>query len=324
VGLHDVVRGALAPTHIPAEEKAQMSSRGDQKATARERAAQFRAAQLRAERRRRLLFAGAAVALVVAVFAGLGIAKVTGAGASAPSAASGLASGQVVTGVSSVPTATLNKVGVGSAQGGPQHITAPALTEAGKPKVLYVGAEYCPYCAAERWPVVVALSRFGTFTNLGVTKSASNDVYPNTPTLSFHGATYHSQYLSFTGVETTGNMLVNGNYAPLDPLTPADQQTFTTFDQPPYVAGQAGSIPFVDIAGKYVSSGATYSPQLLHGLTQAQVAAELKNPASRITQAVDGSANLFTAALCQATGNKPANVCAAPGVTAARAQLAKA
>ncbi|HEY0692196.1 MAG TPA: DUF929 family protein [Kribbella sp.] len=301
-----------------------MSSRSDQKATAREHAAQLRAAQLRAERRRRLLSAGAAVAVVVAVIAGLIIAKLSGAGASTPSAASGLASSQVMTDVTSVPAATLNKIGVGSAQGGPQHITAPALTQAGKPKVLYVGAEYCPFCAAERWPVVVALSRFGTFTNLGVTSSASNDVYPNTPTLSFHGAIYKSQYLSFTGVETTSNKLVNGNYAPLDTLTPADQQTFTTFDQPPYVAGQGGSIPFVDIAGKYVSSGATYSPQLLHGLSQAQVAAELKNPSSQIAQAVDGSANRFTAALCQATGNKPGNVCTAPGVAAARAQLAKA
>jgi hypothetical protein len=302
-----------------------MTSRGDQKPTARERAAQFRAAQLRAERRRRLLSAGAAVALVVAVIAGLVIAKSAGAGAStASAAASGRASSQIMTDLTSVPAATLNKIGVGSAIGGPKHITAPALTQAGKPKVLYVGAEYCPYCAAERWPIVVALSRFGTFTNLGATTSASNDVYPNTPTLSFHGATYHSQYLSFTGVETTGNTLVNGNYAPLDPLPPADQQTFTTYDQPPYVAGQAGSIPFVDIAGKYVSSGATYSPQLLHGLSQAQVAAQLKNPASQIARAVDGSANLFTAALCQATGNKPGNVCTAPGVTAARAQLAKA
>jgi hypothetical protein len=301
-----------------------MSSRSDRKATAREHAAQLRAAQLRAERRRRLLFAGAAVALVVAVVAGLVIAKLAGVGSSTPSAVSGLASSQVVTDLSSVPAATFDKVGVGSAQGGPQHLTAPALTAAGKPKVLYVGAEYCPFCAAERWPVVVALSRFGTFTNLGVTTSSGSDVYPNTPTLSFHGATYQSQYLSFTGVETTGNTLVNGNYAPLDPLTPADQQTFNTYDQPPYVSGQAGSIPFIDIAGKYVSSGATYNPQLLHGLSQSQVAAQLNNPAGQVAQAVDGSANLFTAALCQATGNKPANVCTTPGVTAALAQLAKA
>ena len=40
------------------------------------------------------------------------------------------------------------------------------LTADGKPLVLYVGAEYCPYCAAERCAMVQALSRFGTFSNL--------------------------------------------------------------------------------------------------------------------------------------------------------------
>jgi hypothetical protein len=29
--------------------------------------------------------------------------------------------------------------------------------------VVFVGAEYCPYCASERWPLVMALSKFGTF-----------------------------------------------------------------------------------------------------------------------------------------------------------------
>ena len=51
----------------------------------------------------------------------------------------------------------------------PASIDAPALTADGKPEVLYVGAEYCPFCAAERWPVVVALSRFGTWSGLSAT-----------------------------------------------------------------------------------------------------------------------------------------------------------
>src|SRR5215471_17073708 len=36
------------------------------------------------------------------------------------------------------------------------------LTSGGKPEMLYIGAEYCPYCAAMRWSMAVALSRFGT------------------------------------------------------------------------------------------------------------------------------------------------------------------
>ena len=41
-----------------------------------------------------------------------------------------------------------------------------ALTSNGKPEILYIGAEFCPYCAAERWAIAVALSRFGTLSPL--------------------------------------------------------------------------------------------------------------------------------------------------------------
>ena len=41
-----------------------------------------------------------------------------------------------------------------------------ARTGKKKPELLYIGAEYCPYCAASRWPLIIALSRFGTFKGL--------------------------------------------------------------------------------------------------------------------------------------------------------------
>lgn len=299
-----------------------VSSRVGRKATAREKAAQVRYEQLRAEKRRRLLIALGAVVAVLAVVAGLVVAKVvTGSNGGGTPAATGTAGDRLLSTLSSVPATTLDKVGAGSVQGGLQKISAPALNAGGKPKVLYIGAEYCPYCAAERWPMVVALSRFGHFTGLRLTHSASNDVFPNTPTLSFHGAHYASKYVAFTGVETSSNKIVNGQYAPLDTPSPADQKTFAIYDRPPYVSGGAGAIPFIDIAGRYVSAGATYSPQLLAGKTHQQIAAALKDPTSPIAQAVDGSANLFTAAICKVTGNNPANVCTTKGVQAAAAHL---
>ena len=82
-----------------------------------------------------------------------------------------------------VPAATLNAVGAGKAYA--KSVTtvssAPPLTSGGKPSVLYIGAEYCPYCATERWAMVAALSRFGTFSGLRGIKSAATDAYPNTP-----------------------------------------------------------------------------------------------------------------------------------------------
>src|SRR5438309_707950 len=50
--------------------------------------------------------------------------------------------------------------------------SGPLLTFAGKTEVLYIGAEYCPYCAAERWSLVVALSKFGSFSGLTYMQSA--------------------------------------------------------------------------------------------------------------------------------------------------------
>jgi hypothetical protein len=179
--------------------------------------------------------------------------------------------------------------------------------------VVYVGAEYCPYCAAERWAVVQALSRFGTFTDLGETRSSSTDVYPSTATLSFHGATYTSKYLSFSGYETETN-----KETPLD-TPPSDvEQLVTTYDAAPYVASSsAGAIPFVDLGGKALISGAAYDPGLLKGKDQSQVVAAIDDPSSSISKAVVGAANRITASLCSLTGEQPAAVCSASGVTKA-------
>jgi hypothetical protein len=146
-------------------------------------------------------------------------------------------------------------------------------------------------------------------------------VFPSTPTLTFHGASYTSDYLAFTGLETTSNKPLGNGYAPLDTPSAADQKLVETYNKPPYTSGQAGAIPFVDLAGKYVTSGASYSPGLLAGKTQAQVAAALTDPSSPIAKAIDGTANTYTAALCDVTGGKPTNVCTSAGVTQAAAAL---
>jgi hypothetical protein len=287
------------------------------------RVAQLRAQQARAERRRRII-AGGSVALVLALVTGLVVAKVVGVG-STTAAATTSATSQLTTRLGTAATA-LQGVGPGTDNNLPKAITAPALTANGKPRVLYVGAEYCPFCAAQRWAVAVALSRFGTWSGLGQTTSSASDAYPNTPTLSFHGATLASQYLSFTGTETSTNQPASGGgYQPLDTLSAADTALVTKYNAAPYVAASAaGSIPFIDIGGKYVSSGSSFSPDLLAGTTQAQVAAALQNPNDPIAKAVGGAANAITAAICTTTGGQPAAVCTAPGVKAAAAKLGHA
>lgn len=300
-----------AQTRLPAQQR-----------LAAQRAAAARAREAAARRRRLLLTVGVPLAVVVVVVAVLVVVKLaTGAGGPKSGQTASAAASDVIAQVTSVPAGVLDEVGVGAVTHKPSKITAPALTADGKPRVLYVGAEYCPYCAAERWAMVVALSRFGTFTGLGQTASSPSDVYPSTATLTFSGASYKSPYLSFTGTEIQSNQVVGGRYAPLDTLSPADEVLYAKYDAPPYTR-PAGSIPFSDIGGRYLMSGASYDPQVLHGKTHAQIAAALSDPNSPIAKGVDGAANLITAALCQLTGNNPAAVCQARGVTAAAASLA--
>jgi Domain of unknown function (DUF929) len=203
----------------------------------------------------------------------------------------------------------------------PKAITdAPALTADGKPKVLYVGAEFCPFCAAERWALVAAMSRFGSFSNLGQTSSSGSDSYPNTQSLSFHGATYASSELSFTAYETTDR-----DRKPLDTISATDEAVATKYDAPPYVAkDSAGAIPFLDIGGKWMISGASFDPDVLKGKTHEEIATAMGDPKSDIAKAVDGTANVITAALCTLTKNAPTAVCSSTGVKAATAKLLNA
>jgi hypothetical protein len=209
--------------------------------------------------------------------------------------------------VTTVPEGVFDTIGAGTANNPPKAIQADALTQDGKPELLYVGGEFCPYCAAERWSMVLALSRFGTFTNLQTTRSAPADVYPNTATFSFYGSSYQSDYLSFTPVEQYSNERSGSGYATLQSLTDAQQQL---------VAKYSSGIPFMDFGGKLVQSGASYNPGILNGQDWDSIASKLTQTDSTEAQAIVGTANVLTAAICEMTGGQPANVCSSAGVQA--------
>jgi hypothetical protein len=75
---------------------------------------------------------------------------------------------------------------------------------------------------------------------------------------------------------------------------------------PPYVnsADQSGAVPFLDIGNRYGLAGAQYDPQVLAGLSAAQIAAQLRNPSSPVAQAIDGSATVIVAAINQILHNR--------------------
>jgi hypothetical protein len=186
------------------------------------------------------------------------------------------------------------------------HAAAILTGASGRPLVLYVGAEFCPYCAAQRWSLVAALGRFGSFQGLQLSTSSSSDVFPNTATFSFLGSSYSSSYLDFTGVETSDR-----NQKPLQQLTPQQYQVFNTYNP-------GGSIPFTDIGNRFVGVGSGFAPEAIQGKSWQQIAGALSDPTASSTRVIVGNANYMTSAICAITGQQPAQVCGSVGVKAAQ------
>jgi hypothetical protein len=286
---------------------------------ARQQLAARREAERKATVRRRLWLAGGSVAVVLALVATLIAVKLgqSPARSIAGQAAGSRTAAQVERQVTGVPLATLNAVGAGRATGFSAVTGQPALTSSGKPELLYMGGEYCPYCAAERWALAAAVSRFGTLSGMSLIHSSPTDVYANTPTLSFAKASYTSKYLAFVPVEWFGEAA--------DPSTPFGHvylQQPTAQQQAVFARYGNNSIPFVDIGNRYVLPQVQYIPSALAGMSWTQVAAAMRDPSSAVAKDIDGAANVITAAICSLTHGQPGGVCHAAGITAAAASLA--
>ncbi len=219
----------------------------------------------------------------------------------------------------SIPDSTLEAVGLPASVTPPSSLSGQqSLTDQGKPAIVYVGAEFCPFCAMQRWALVVALSRFGTFSHLGQTiSSSSSDVFPGIQSWSFAGSSYSSPSVTFDPAEiysSTPSSKGNG-YEPLQSLTPIQKQAYDSYDN-------NGGLPFLDIANHFVSVGAAASPAVLEGVSLDQIASDLSDPSNPVAQAIDGTANYFIAAICSVTGSNAAPICSAPMISQAQATMA--
>lgn len=293
------------------DDKGRTSTKYAAKKAATERIAAQRAAAQRADRKRNLLYAGGGVLLVIVVIGGIVFAGLSSKKSTSTVHPVLPASSTVTNAITAAIPLTSGTPDLNLVSGPPKALTGAALTStAGKPEVLYIGAEFCPYCGVTRWPLAVALSRFGTLTGLQTTYSAANDpAGPNTPTLDFRNASYKSDYIDFTGIEYE-----DGAQKVIGTLTTAENTLFNT------VGG--GAFPFIDFGGKWVQSGASYATATLAGLTPEAVAGQLANSSSKIGSSIQAGADVFTAAICSMDGGKPASVCTSTGVVAATTALA--
>lgn len=189
------------------------------------------------------------------------------------------------------------------------------LDVSGRPEVLFVGTTSCRFCAAESWGLVVALSRFGTFSNLRLSESETT-APPVVRSFTFAGARYQSPYLSFASVELSGERPTGGGFAPLERLTAAQRALFRALDP-------TAVVPFVDVANRTREVGATVSPRLVAGASWGAVSASLRNPRAASGEAIDAMAEVLSAEICRATGGQPSSVCSGTVVQEYSRRLAR-
>jgi thiol-disulfide isomerase/thioredoxin len=162
----------------------------------------------------------------------------------------------------------------------------------GKLVVFFMGAEYCPYCAAERWAVVRALEKFGRRSGLRQTMSAARDEpFLNLPTYDFTEAAYTSPHIEFVARE-----IEDREFKPLQKLFENEEKLVCQYNS-------EKQIPFLLIASRFMQTEAGFTPKILIGHTFRQTQTEfkkLKKAESQIRNTIDAEANIIEALLCVA------------------------
>lgn len=262
------------------------------------------------------------IGLVLVLIVALVVVKLT-EGTPAPAPSPAAAPAEAVAAIAGLSIQDFDTAAQAGFAPGPTLLAGqPTLTVGGHPAAVFVGAEFSPYSAAESWVVVVALSRFGTFSHLGAVTSAPTEVFARTPGFGFHGASYRSPYLSLDAVDLYGQTL--SSVAPAGyPTTGALDVTMASLLQRYDGPGADPTLPFLDVGNVLLSVGDALGvqPGALAGQSLGQVAGSLGNAGSPVGSALLAVADEFSAAVCTADGDRPLAVCDSAGVRAAEAHL---
>lgn len=185
---------------------------------------------------------------------------------------------------------------------------APRLRSNGHPEIIYIGTPFCASCAGERWALVIALSKFGTFKNLSGT--TSSDIHPGGPTFSFYGATYTSKYLSFVTDEQSPVSVKRsaGFYENSLTLSEQEHNIMTAWDVAPYTT-QSGSVPFLYIGGKFLLSGFQYDAGTLWKMSFQATAKMMTSGTTAVSKHVEAAAGFLVRDFCALSHQQPAAVC---------------
>lgn len=176
----------------------------------------------------------------------------------------------------------------------------------GKPVVVYVGAEFCPYCAVERWALIMALERFGNFTSLHYTTSANDE--GDYATFTFVGSSYTSNYIAFRGYEEEDR-----SQAPLQTVPANYTSVWANF---------GSGFPFLDFENTYVIKASVLPfPDIIGSKNWTAILNDISTSDSVGLQ-IREAANLITGVICKVTQGAPAAVCSASPITTSTSSIA--
>lgn len=219
---------------------------------------------------------------------------------------------------------------------GAQIKKVPLFIVNGKPTVIYLGSITCIFCGENRWAMALALSRFGSFSQLYKGYSAIQD--SDVPTLYWSpasynrstvdlGSFYNSSYINFIAIEDTAP--IRGGFA-LQPVSVMQSEINATgnlayadafklivqlnnFQGTPYTiwgTNNAGGADAIDFGNSVPSSGTLPLEYMSH----AAVLQQLAKPANQFSYTEYAAADLYIAMTC--TGiNNTAPVCSLPAIT---------
>jgi len=178
----------------------------------------------------------------------------------------------------------------------------------GKLLVFFMGAEHDPFCAAERWAIVRALSKYGQWSGLKQTMSAARDEsFLNLPTYDLTEATYTSPHVEFVARE-----IKDREFKPLQKLLKTEDKILRKYNP-------EKNIPFLLVGGRFMQLEAGFSPKIFIGHTFRQTETELKKIESEIRKTIDEEANIISALLC--VSGLPSELCKETGVAELISQI---
>ena len=208
-----------------------------------------------------------------------------------------------------------------------------ALYVNGKPSVIYIGAISCIYCGENRWAMALALSRFGSFSQLykGYSSFGDGDIPTlywirdnyTTPAGVGYGNYYSSSYINFISAEYESPIKAGFEVAPLSYfIGKAPNATYSNALSFMNSTGQFQGTPFTFwgntivtgadavVFGNTTPNGSTLP---IAGMTHAQVISQFAKFNDQFAWGEYAGADVYISMICP-TINNSASVCQLPAI----------